>query len=443
MATVKYTVRGKKNPTRIYVKFVASREVNYLLATPLSIDPKHFNNKTGKLRKVATFKEYLQLQNTLNELSTYLLNQYNTDVKNGNVSGSSWLKDCLNIFFNVKDKNDLNFLSNYISHYLEKIQHKQNARTKSVGVELSTLKKYKTVQKKVLAFEKKQSKKYRLIDVNLAFREKFLKYLLDTEKIGLNTSGRYLKVLKTFCIDAQKNGLDVSKELTHIQGFTVEAEKITLTTQDIEQIEATTFKNEALKTAKDWLIIGCYIGQRGGDLLSLTSENLTNNGNLEFINLKQQKTQKQVSILVHPKVKSILKSRGGQFPPKYSKNLQSSLAMFNRYIKKVCETANLIEPTKGGKINPKTNRKQKGVYPKWELVTSHICRRSFATNFYTEIPTPLLMNITGHSTEKEFLNYIGKTSLDYGEQMAKYWNLESQKQNIKQGEQPTPLKAVN
>jgi hypothetical protein len=38
------------------------------------------------------------------------------------------------------------------------------------------------------------------------------------------------------------------------------------------------------------------------------------------------------------------------------------------------------------------------------------------------------LNVTGHSTEKEFLNYIGKTPIDYAQQMAIYWNIQSQKQ---------------
>jgi hypothetical protein len=43
---------------------------------------------------------------------------------------------------------------------------------------------------------------------------------------------------------------------------------------------------------------------------------------------------------------------------------------------------------------------------KWETITSHIGRRSFATNFYGKIPTPLLLHATGHSTEEVFLKYI-------------------------------------
>lgn len=58
-----------------------------------------------------------------------------------------------------------------------------------------------------------------------------------------------------------------------------------------------------------------------------------------------------------------------------------------------------------------------------------ICRRSFTTNFYAKekYPTPLLMNITSHSTEKMFLNYIGKKPIDYGLQLAKIWDNEKYK----------------
>lgn len=49
---------------------------------------------------------------------------------------------------------------------------------------------------------------------------------------------------------------------------------------------------------------------------------------------------------------------------------------------------------------------------KWEFLTSHIGRRSFATNFYGKIPTPLLMEATGHSTEQMFLQYINPVDKD-------------------------------
>ena len=45
----------------------------------------------------------------------------------------------------------------------------------------------------------------------------------------------------------------------------------------------------------------------------------------------------------------------------------------------------------------------------------------FALNFYGEMPTALLISITAHSTEQQFLQYIGKTSNDYAIQIAEFW----------------------
>ena len=46
--------------------------------------------------------------------------------------------------------------------------------------------------------------------------------------------------------------------------------------------------------------------------------------------------------------------------------------------------------------------------PKYKFITSHSFRRSFATNFYKIMPTPVLMGITGHSEERMFLKYINQ-----------------------------------
>ena len=80
----------------------------------------------------------------------------------------------------------------------------------------------------------------------------------------------------------------------------------------------------------------------------------------------------------------------------------------NKHIKQVCELAGLTEPMNGKLLDLETNRKLSGVYPKHQLITSHCFRRSFATNYYKKIPTPVLMTITGHSKESIFLRYINK-----------------------------------
>ena len=85
-----------------------------------------------------------------------------------------------------------------------------------------------------------------------------------------------------------------------------------------------------------------------------------------------------------------------------------SQVVFNKQIKALCKLSRIDELVSGFKNNPQTRRKEVVSAPKYEFVTSHIMRRSFASNYYGKIETPLLMNITGHSKESTFLTYIGK-----------------------------------
>lgn len=431
MATTKFFVRSQSSTATIYIRFTANRSTILRRTTPLVIDAKYFNNTTGKVRNIATYKQKDKMQNQLNNLSHFIITQYNESHEKGIFVNIDWLQAQINNFFNLVEITDLSFLENYSLHYIDNLKLKTNDRTGELGTSKATITKYNTIKTKIVEFQKYSKRKYRLTDVNLNFRAEFLKYMLEIDKLSRNTAGRYIKFLKTICLDAQSSGHKVSKELPKIKGFSVYVEKIYLNFDELDKIENTIFDNKRLESAKDWLLIGCHIGQRVGDLLSLTKENISLNGDLELINLIQQKTKKRVSILVTDKVKEILNKRNGEFPIKYSNNLGSAKTIFNELIKKVCEKAGMIEVIKGSKMNPKTSRKQSGYYPKFELITSHICRRSFATNYYGEIPTPLLLNTTGHSTEKEFLNYIGKTPIDYAEQMAMYLNLHQQKQKQK------------
>jgi hypothetical protein len=138
-------------------------------------------------------------------------------------------------------------------------------------------------------------------------------------------------------------------------------------------------------------------------------------GELTLIDFEQKKTGKLMELPLHPKILQILNKNNGNFPYKLSDQ------RYNDHIKDVCKEANITHEVRGSKMNKETYRKESGLYPKYELVSSHIGRRSFATNNYGKIPTAYLISITGHSSEAMFLEYIGKAQNEQAKGIVKYW----------------------
>jgi integrase len=92
--------------------------------------------------------------------------------------------------------------------------------------------------------------------------------------------------------------------------------------------------------ARKWLLLGCNLGQRGQDLLNLTEDNFVTRNGLEVIELKQQKTGKQVTIPVLPVTKEILKE---------GLPYRISLQKFNKLLKDLCKEAKIDDVIPGMK----------------------------------------------------------------------------------------------
>lgn len=421
MATVKYTFRSKKENAPIYLRLTLGRNKDTFRKTGLLINPKDWNPKTRLPRQNPADNK--NLSEKLKGLDTFITKKLNR-VNDLEIINGDWLQNCIDTFFNriKKDNQKLHYLVSYGENFISNLDYKITQKGKK-GVSKSTQKKHRTIVNKLIEFEKHCKKRILLKDVDLHFRTELIKFFSDSGRLSDNTIGRYLKFVKSICLDVQKNRIETNPQLNHFKGFTVKVPKIKLSFDELEQIKKTTYNNSNHEITKDWLIIGCYTGQRVSDLLRMNSSFIQKLQSFEFIVLEQIKTEKLVQIPMHQEVKKVLEKRNGEFPPVFAKNIDNNKALFNRYLKQVCEIAKIDEVVKGNAYDPKLKRTIEGEYEKYKLVSSHICRRSFATNFYgnPKYPTSLLMNITAHSTEKMFLEYIGKKPLDYGLQLAKIW----------------------
>lgn len=429
MATIKFLLQSKTNPANIYVRLSIDRNTVLKRKSGYVINPSNWSSTTN-LPKQGD-ESLKQLKTDLGKLSTAIEVKLNGAITKGEEINGDWLQNQIDTILGKKKKTDLNRLTNYIQYYVDNLKYKEYPNGKR-GAATGTVKKYTTIKNKIEEFEKYSKKQFYLKDVNLNFRNDLLKYLTETDKLNSNSAGRYIRALKTVCLDAQENDIEVHKQLRQIKGFSEKAYKVFLSIEELEVIGNKTYERPALENARDWLIIGCYIGQRVSDLLTRTTDHINTRSGYELLELIQKKTEKPAAIPLSQKVKEILAKYNGQFPKKISDQ------KFNLHIKDVCKLAEINQPTRGAKLmqigegKDKKFRKIPGIYPKFELITSHVCRRSFANNFYGDIPTPLLISVTRHSTERQFLEYIGKSSNDSAIQLAEIW----EQQALKSKEMP-------
>ena len=92
----------------------------------------------------------------------------------------------------------------------------------------------------------------------------------------------------------------------------------------------------------------------------------------------------------------------------------------------------------GNKRNKETNRNEKKLRPKYEYISTHTGRRTFATLHYRIIDTPDIMRVTGHKKESTFLQYINQNNDDHLDTFIDYYKTKQ----IKQRKVPI-LKVVN
>ncbi len=424
MAKVNYRLKTNSDWNTIYLRFKQGSQFDYEIATELSV-PKSRWSKPKQEVLASTMLDSTKLNIKLKELKAYIVKEYEDTKTDGTTISTKWLKEKTATFLNRETYNseidDKIFLVNFIDSFIQDSKTRKTKDNKPVSKR--TIQHYETTKSKVLSLEKITSRKLKLVDVDLDFHSKFLNHLRENQRLRDSTIGGYIDDIRMFCRTADKMGYDVSNayKLNEFFSPSYETNDIYLTTDEIKKIYNTRIENDKLNNAKDWLIIGLYTGLRISDLLKLTKKDIDN----DFIYKKTTKTKFPVIIPIHPHIREILKKRDGKFPRAISDQ------KFNDYIKDVCKIVGFTEEIEGAKMCPievENNgkkkiiyRKKDGKFPKYELVSSHICRRSFASNLYGKLDTLTIMKITGHKTESQFLKYIKITPKEYAVKLKEYW----------------------
>lgn len=250
-------------------------------------------------------------------------------------------------------------------------------------------------------------------DIDLNFYNSFLGYLTQDACLSKNTVGKHIQVFKTFMNEATDRGYNKQLDFRQrkFRRLSEPVHSIYLNQEELDVIWGLDLRDKPnLERVRDLFIIGCYTGLRYSDFVRIKPEHIIKENGSSYIQMLTQKTIQIVVIPLKPIVKEILAKYGG-FIPKPLTNQK-----MNKYLKVIGKIAGInqlipIERTKGGKSI-------KELIPKYDLIRTHTCRKSFATNaFRAGLPTLAIMKITGHKTEQQFYRYVRISELENAEQL--------------------------
>lgn len=330
------------------------------------------------------------------QIRVHVLHQFHTQNHTLSQIDGSWLKQSIHEYsYPVPTQQET--LTGYWQYYTELKKH-ENSTVKQI--------KLASLYTRLQAIDSKAGKTHRVDEVNESYLSVFIAWH-KAKGYAHGTILRDFKWIRTVCRHAAGNGYQLHPQFAslHVKAGKDKNPTVYLDPSEIDRVRNLSNLPDYLDNVRDWLLVACSTGQRVSDFMRMTPAMIRKDDKgRKFIDLTQEKTGAHVTIPLLPEVADLLKKREGNFPRAISDQ------KFNEYAKEVCKRAGIDSIIKVKKRVE--NHYKEGDYPKYDLISSHVGRRSFASNFYGIIPTSLLKNITGHSTEQMLLKYIGKTSND-------------------------------
>jgi integrase len=394
-----YRIRKKSGTVKIYLRYRPRAKTDIWVVTPFSVPAEHWDHgnqcysksELVKIPRNDVDKNRNEKIKTLNRELEKFADEVDTFIcSNGYEVDSNKLKSFIDEKFggkkpeHVKEVRSSNLMINLIDYYIEQ----KSVTILGIQHELSsaTIRTYNTLKNRI----EKLDKNLKVEDINHDFRIAYTKWA--TKIYTDNTIHNNLKKIKTFIKFAEGKNWKIDKSVlnwSYIEPEKKFSEPI-ITFQEQEQIRNLKLSG-TLENSRDWVLIGCQVGLRISDLLTLKKEMIVEEC---LIPITMKKVKKQLVISLSDNIIEILNKRNGEFPPRVSHQ------KFNQHIKKICRLAKMNERIEGGKRSSQS-KKVDGTYEKWELITSHTCRRTFVTLYRNAFNDDgLIQNNTGHADTK-------------------------------------------
>ena len=407
---------GKSDtPINVVIRY---NSLKLVVSSGETIDPKFWSKTKQRAKVDKRFPEHPEFNHRLTVIEAMVNNAFRKFLNNKEREPTvKEFREALNTDFK-KEKPVEVTLFQFIEKFIGEAPSRASEKT-GKPIAKSTIQVYKNTLCLLNDFSKSKRKKIDFEDIDLDFYFEFRSFLASEKEHSENTIGKYIKTLKTFLNDATERG--INKHLAFkSKRFKITQEQtdtIYLNKKEIEALfELNLSKNQRLDRVRDLFIVGCWTGLRFSDLSTLEPHHF----NEQRIKIRTQKTDQLISVPLHPFVLKIREKykdlTNNGLPPAISN------VKMNAYLKELGQMIPSLNSSFEVSFTKGAER-QTVIKNKWELLTTHTARRSFATNnFLDGVPAYSIMQITGHKTESSFLKYIKVGSEEHAKIMSDNWN---------------------
>ncbi|MBK7370453.1 MAG: site-specific integrase [Saprospiraceae bacterium] len=378
-----------------------------VFSTGLKIPPRYWNYKALRAKATQDFMEHSFINFELDKIES-MATEIARKYKAGNkaLTALAFKSEMDHLYHGKLTQSTVKDFSSFIDKFVEERSKSSQYKTGSVQV-------YNTAKKHFNLFAR--AKTIRFEDLSVDFFHKFIQYLYDKD-FSNNHINKILTTIRTMLNDATERGYNQNLEYKSrkISVSKTVADNIYLTENELQALIVLDLsKNERLDKVRDLFIVGSYTGLRYSDFSILKPQNLRSLDGVKIFDTTIEKTKDRLIIPLHPLVDPILTKYDNILPQPISNQ------KMNDYLKELCESAGINETIikrehRGGKMYEES-------YKKYEMVSSHTARRSFATNAYKAgVPMLSIMRITGHKRPEVFLKYIKVDNEENALLMAKH-----------------------
>jgi site-specific recombinase XerD len=391
MGEVRFNLKDPDAETRtlIYAIFRFSGK-KIVLSTGESVNPKLWNPEKQRVRFNRSHPEIMEINNTLERYDRVITSVHRRLVAAGQVT-IPLLKTAILVDLN-KEKTEagVTFME-FFEQFKEELRKIRP---------YNTIKKFNTLYNYMLLMQKEQAFSWDEIDIE--WYRRFEAYMVTEKGFSKNFFATMVGTLKRVLNEATDRGVNhcLKYQSKTFKRSYEEIQNIYLSIPELIKLYNHDFSaNPRLDRVRDRFLIGCFTGMRYGDYSRLKEVNFIDGYVIQDMN----KEDGRVIIPQHWIVKEILQKYNYKLP------MPTSHQKFNLYLKEVGEAAGFTDRVQITRTE--AGVKTTHVFQKWQLFSSHVARRSLATNLYLEnVPIKSIMALTGHKSVKQFLNYVKVTN---------------------------------